>query len=185
MVKRKKKLNPRLSILVEGKKGNKSETTYFKLLNSCQKARDKRLTIATYQTHNQLRKDMKETLTDRSNQVVVMDTDYNATSHDKEILKKEIRGYISKGYTVYLSNKNWEGWISNYFNGGLPADYEKTEKWYNKHKEDWIDELDSVISASIEKCQRLHLPHGISTEGDLDSFEEYYDLCQEDPFSMV
>lgn len=181
------KFYPRLNILVEGKNGNKSETNYFRLINSCDKFRKSKLQIQTYQTNGQLKNAMAGTPKDKNDIAAVKDTDINAESHDVATLRSEIKTLIDQGYTVYLSNRDWETWIAEYFDGKTPESYDKKQSWYENNKNILTDEvkINEIIAHSIETCNRYNLPSGIRTYNEIDDFFRAFDTCQQVDFSMV
>lgn len=171
-----------ICVLVEGRKDNKSENTYFSILN--RSMTDK--VIKTFSKDRAISQEISKTPVANIKKVVVCDTDINS-SHDMQIFKAELDSFIRSGYTVYVSNKSWETWIGFYFENGLPDDYEKTEKWYSSHRDIWVDNIaiQSAIQKSENSCDNFSLPHGISTNVDIEQFVRQFKECNTQPFSMV
>ncbi|MHB9649277.1 RloB domain-containing protein [Weissella paramesenteroides] len=177
-----KSLKEIIYVLVEGRTGNKSETTYFNCINRSLTNK----VIKPTTKKNNISREMYRTKKDNTYKVVVCDTDINGT-HSLETFTSELQSYIKNGYTVYISNTSWETWIACHFKNLLPNDYDKTEEWYSSHENIWQD--NNVIKKAIQKsnkvCDRFALPHGISTSDDLQTFIREYEDCNNQPFTMI
>ena len=178
-----KSIKEMVYILVEGRRGNKSEKTYFNILNRIQK--DKVLKTETKKTA--ISNDIDGTEHSNFKKVAVCDTDINET-HTLETFITELQSYVKSGYTVYISNESWETWIKYHFEDASELDcYDKKEKWYLEHQAIFSDTdiISRAIRNSIQVCDSLSLPHGIAKSEDIQTFIREYKYCSNQPFTMV
>lgn len=169
-------------VLVEGRRGNKSETTYFSIINRV--SNDKIIKPSTKKSA--ISTEISRTKKENIKKVVVCDTDINDT-HNIQTFESELYSYINDGYTVYISHESWETWIACYFKNSLPNDYQKTEKWYLSHKDIWkdTDKINAAIQNSNKVCDRFSMPHGIANSEDIKTFIREYEYCSNQSFAMI
>lgn len=177
-----KSLKEMVYILVEGQEGNKSETTYFGIINRLQNNK----TIRPLTKKRTIANEISGTKKENIRKIVVCDTDINET-HNIQTFESELSSYVKDGYIVYISNKNWETWIASHFGNSLPEDYQKTESWYLTNQDMWSNTgvISTAIQSSNQVCDRLSLPHGISTSEDIQTFIREYQYCSNQSFTMI
>lgn len=143
-------------ILVEGTGQNKCESTYFHFLKDVPSIDKKKVLFKVYADESKINNISRQNPKD----IKIAILDYDCGGNNAKIIR-----LIRNNYTIYLTNPDWEWWMTYHYSGNKNKsefieknDYLKTENWYTQNSSAYLANLNEAIASSKRDMIQNKIP---------------------------